>query len=71
MTSDRRYHKALSLSAARQQLQKAAGTQGDAQVVMQLLPVLPDGRITVATWPAFAELATCLFARKEVPSSPT
>jgi len=71
MTSDRPYRKALSLDAARREFEKGAGTQWDAQVVMQLLAMLPDGQISEDTPLAFAELATRLAGEEEAPASYT
>jgi len=57
MTSDRPYRKALSLGAARREFRSGAGAQWDAEVVRQLLDILPDGQVTEDIPPAFVELA--------------
>lgn len=71
MTSDRPYRKALSLDAARREFEKGAGSQWDAQVVVQLLSMLPNGQITEDMLPPFVELAARPTGDEEVPVSST
>jgi len=65
MTSDRPYRKALPLDVVRREFKKGAGTQWDAQVVEQLLKMLPDQQVSKDTPPVFIELAERLARDKE------